>query len=286
MAMLEDRMREDLELRGLRPNTITAYVRCARRFVAYHGGRPPGRMGAEEVRQFLLHLVREKKSSASTVNVHAAAITFLYGVTLGRAEEFKTLPRMKKPLLLPKVLSGTDVEKLIAALPSTKHRVIGMLAYGAGLRVSEIVGLEIGDIDAKRMVIHVRPSKCGRERYIMLSPVLLQALRAYWKAARPTGPQLFPGSAPGKVITRSAIHHALRSASRRAGITPIGPHVLRHSFATHMLESGTDLRTLQVLLGHGSIRSTVGYVHVTTARLQSLRSPLDELGTPEGRRHG
>jgi site-specific recombinase XerD len=210
----------------------------------------------------------------------------LYAVTLGRAEEVKALPRMKKPLRLPKVLSGTDVEKLIAALPTKKLQVIGMLAYGAGLRVSEIVGLETDDIDAKRMVIHVRPSKRGRERYVMLSPVLLQALRAYWKVRRPPGPQLFPASTPGKVISRCAIHQALRRASQRAGITPIGPHLLRHSFATHMLESGTDLRTLQVLLGHGSIRSTVGYVHVTTARVQSLKSPLDELGTPEGRRHG
>jgi len=188
---------------------------------------------------------------------------------------------------VPTILSGTEIERLLGAMTSNKHRALVMLAYGAGLRVSEVAGLEIQDIDAKRMVLRIRNAKRGRERYVMLSPLLLQTLRAYWKEARPQGPSLFPGRDPARLLTRSAIHKAMRVAARRAGIDKrISPHTLRHSFATHLLEAGTDLRTLQVLLGHGSVRSTTGYLHVSTARVQALRSPLDDLGTPQGHRYG
>jgi site-specific recombinase XerD len=286
MARLRDKMREDLQLRGLRTNTIDTYIGCVRRFVEYFA-LPPAKLGAAEVRCYLLHLIREAKVAPPTVNTYAAAISFLFKVTLKRADVVADVVRMKTPMHLPRFLSGTEVERLLAALQTLKHRAMVMLAYGAGLRVSEVARLEIADIDAKRMVMHIRDAKRGRERYVMLSPLLLATLRAYWKSARLSGPRLFPGRDPSKPITRAAIHKAICKAAREAGITKrLGPHVLRHSFATHLLEGGTDLRTLQVLLGHASLGSTVRYLHVTTARVQELRSPLDDLGTPQGRRYG
>jgi integrase/recombinase XerD len=286
MVRLRDRMREDLELRGCRPATIDTYLRCVRRFVE-HVGRPPAAIRADDVRQFLLHLLRVRKAHPRTLNVYASALRFFYRVTLKRPEVVAEVANMRVPMRLPRFLSGSEIERLLAAIPSRKHQAILMLAYGAGLRVGEIQRLEAQDVDAKRMVLHIRTTKRGRERYVMLSPRLLQALRAYWKEARPPGPRLFPGQDPEKLITRNAIHKALRKAAQKAGLTTsFSPHSLRHSFATHLLEAGTDLRTLQVLLGHASVRSTTTYLHVTTARLQTLRSPLDDLGTPQGRRHG
>jgi site-specific recombinase XerD len=162
-----------------------------------------------------------------------------------------------------------------------------MLAYGAGLRVSEICRLRIDDIDAKRMVLRIRNAKRGRERYVMLSARLLRELRAYWKAVRPAGPFLFPGCAGRQRLTRAAVQKAFAGAARRAGLRKgVSPHTLRHSFATHLLEAGTDLRSLQVLLGHASIDSSTIYLHVSTARLQSIASPLDVLGTSQGRARG
>lgn len=286
MVRLRDKMCEDLQLRGLCPATIDSYIRCVRRFVEYFAVSP-AKLGAAEVRRYLLYLLNEAKASPSTVNVYAAAIRFLFCVTLKRPSEVTDVVRLKTRMRVPRILSGTEVERLLAAIQTTKHRAMVMLAYGAGLRVSEIARLEIGDIDAKRMVLHIRNAKRGRERHVMLSPILLSTLRAYWKDARPPGPRLFPGRDPHKPITRAAIHKALRKAAKKAAITKrLSPHVLRHSFATHLLESGTDMRTVQILLGHASIRSTAAYLHVTTARVQQLRSPLDDLGTPRGRRYG
>jgi site-specific recombinase XerD len=286
MGKLRDKMREDLELRGARPNTIVTYIGCAKRFVK-HFGRSPEAMGAEEIRRFLLHLVRKQKASPSTVSVYSAAIQFLYNVTLERPAETSAIPKIKIPMRLPIVLSGTEVERLLAALPGKKVRTIVMLAYGAGLRVSEILKLRIQDVDGKRMVLHIRDAKGGRARDVMLSTVLLETLRDYWKTERPSGSLLFPGNAGRPTLTRSAVHRAIAKAARQAGIDKrVGPHTLRHCFATHLLEAGTDLRTVQILLGHASLRSTTMYLHLTTARLTTLKSPLDALGTPEGRRFG
>ncbi len=282
MTRLRDRMREDLELRGSSAATSESYVRCARIFVEYFG-MPPAKLGAAEVRHFLLHLIRDAKASPSTVNVYSAAIRFLYEVTLKRSEVVADVVRMRTPMRLPRVLSSTEVGRLLAVISTLWVRVVAMIAYGAGLRVGEILRLETGDIDAKRMVIHVRGAKRGRERHVMLSPRLLRVLRDYWKVAKPSGPGLFAGRDASKPAHRESVYKAIRAAARKAGIAGrLGPHALRHAFATHMLEGGTDLRTLQVLLGHASIRSTTIYVHVTTARVQTLRSPLDDLGTPQG----
>jgi site-specific recombinase XerD len=185
------------------------------------------------------------------------------------------------------VLSSSEVERLLAAMTRPNHRVAAMLAYGAGLRVSEICRLRVDDIDAKRMMLRIRNAKRGRERYVMLSARLLRELRAYWKAVRLSGPALFPGNAGRIWLSRKALQKAFSLAARRAGLQKrVSPHTLRHSFATHMLEAGTDLRILQVLLGHASIDSTTLYLHVSTARLQSLTSPLDTLGTSEGSTRG
>jgi site-specific recombinase XerD len=271
-------MREDLALNGLSANTATSYLRCARRFAEYFG-RSPSALGSAQIRQFLLHLLEERKLHPASVNVYAGAIKFLYRITLKRPEEVAWLPHLRVPMRVPTVLSHGEVAQLLAALSSDKQRAMVMAAYGAGLRISEVCKLRIDDIDAKRMVLRVRSAKRGRERHVMLSPRLLAALRAYWKASRLTGPHLFPGRDPARVMTRTAMHKAIVVAARRAGIKKhVSPHTLRHSFATHLLEAGTDLRTLQVLLGHGSLRSTTLYLHVATARVQSITSPLDALG--------
>jgi integrase/recombinase XerD len=278
MQRLRDKMREDLELRGMSANTISTYLRCARQF-AEHFDRPPRAMGATEIRAFLLYLVKARRLCAATFNVYAAALKFLYAVTLGRPDAIAQMPRMRVPMHIPVVLTGGEIARLLAALRSEKQRALVMLAYGAGLRVSEACKLRVDDIDPKRMVLRIQSAKRGRERYVMLSPRLLQTLRAYWKTARPSGPHLFPGYGSNKLLTREAVHKAIVNAAQRAGLTKrISPHTLRHSFATHLLEAGTDLRTLQVLLGHASLKSTTAYLHVSTARVQSIVSPLDALG--------
>jgi integrase len=184
-------MREDLALRGMSAGTIVTYVGCARRF-AEHFGRSPSRMGAAEVREFLLHLAGRVRPN--TFNGYVSALRFLYGVTLARPEDGATLPRMRVPMHLPTVLTGVEVEQILGALASDKHRAVVMLAYGAGLRISEACHLRVEDIDAKRMLLHIRNAKRGRERYVMRSRRLLRALRAYWKRARPTGPYVFRGA--------------------------------------------------------------------------------------------
>jgi site-specific recombinase XerD len=165
------------------------------------------------------------------------------------------------------VLTTAEVSRLLAALETDKHRALAMLAYGAGLRVSEVCKLQVDDVDAKRMLLHIRDTKRGRKRHVMLSPKLLATLRSYWKASRPMGPYLFPGRGSRERMTRAAVHRMMAKAARRAGITQrVSSHTLRHSFATHLLEAGTDLRTLQVLLGHGSLRSTMTYLHGNRSR--------------------
>ncbi len=286
MGKLRDRMVQDLELRGLADNTIKTYVRCARKF-AEHYQRSPAKMGGEQVREYLIYLRNERRLSASSLSVYGGALAFLYRVALKRPQEVASLPRVKKPMRTPVVLSGSEMERLFAVIESPKYRAVCMLGYGAGLRVSEICRLETTDIDSKRMVIIVRESKGKRERHVMMSSCSLQALRSHWKAARPNGDYVFPGRNTGRPLTRAAVSRALKKLAHKAGIGKhITPHTLRHSFATHMLEMGTDIRTLQVLLGHASLRSTALYLHVSTARVQSLRSPLELLGTPQGRTLG
>jgi len=276
MTPLRRRMIDDMTLRNFTPKTIQAYVRCVARFARYFHCSPE-RLGPEHVRAYLLHLRQERNASMSYYNQTRCALRFFYRVTLGRDDVPASIVPARQPHTLPVVLSGDEVARLFAAIGNLKHRAILMTTYAAGLRVSEVARLRVEDIDSQRMVIHVRQGKGQKDRYVMLSPRLLEILRNYWKAVRPRG-YLFPGTAPDQPIAVNSVHKA---CARAAGYAQLGKHVtvhtLRHSFATHLLEAGTDLRTIQVLLGHRSFNTTARYVHVATASLASTRSPLDRL---------
>ncbi len=276
MTPLRRRMIDDMTLRNFTPKTIQAYVRCVARFARYFH-RSPERLGPEEVRAYLLYLLQERKASMSYYNQTRCALRFFYRVTLGRDDVLASIVPARQPQTLPVVLSADEVAWFFAAIGNFKHRAILITAYAAGLRVSEVARLRVEDIDSQRMVIRVRQGKGQKDRYVMLSPRLLEILRTYWKAERPRG-FLFPGATPDQPIAVNSVHKA---CARAAGYAKLGKHVtvhtLRHSFATHLLEAGTDLRTIQVLLGHRSFNTTARYVHVAIASMASTRSPLDRL---------
>lgn len=287
MGKLADRMAEDLALCGYAPSTRKAYLRYARQF-AGHFMRSPEIMGHREIRIFFLHHVHVRGTNPQTQKLYVAALKFLYEHTLRRPQEVAWLKYPKVPHPLPDILSGSEVERLLGAVSSIKHRTILMTTYGAGLRISEACRLETADIDSRRMLIHVRPSKNGRARFVMLPRRLLVALRLYWRTEHPDGPLLFPGRPPTKPIDPSTVRSVVRQAAKEAGIDDkhVSPHTLRHSFATHLHERGLDIRTIQVLLGHGSLRSTIHYTQVTPSLVARTQSPLDVLGTEEGKTLG
>ena len=277
MGKLKQKMDEDLKLRGVCENTRSTYLRCAELFVR-HYRKPPSQLGKTEIRDYLLQMLEDRKWKPGTYNVHAASLKFLYSNTLQRPEEVVWIARMKVRYHPPAILSAEELERLLGALGTVKMQAIVMAAYGAGLRVSEVLRLQIKDIDSQRMVIHVCRGKGDRDRYTMLPKRLLDLLRAYWKQARPPGPELFPGLIPGTTLTRDAVSLALRKAATAAKLKKrVTPHSLRHAFATHLLEAGTDLRTLQVLLGHKSIRTTARYAQVSPAMIRKTKSPADRL---------
>jgi integrase/recombinase XerD len=284
MGQFRDKMIADLQLGNYSLNTQKTYVRIAGTFVQ-HFMRPPDQLGEHEVRTFLLN--RMRRVSIATVALEQAAIKFLFEVTLGRPEVVVRIPWPKVPKALPDVLSGSEVVLILAAVESLKHRTILTAAYGAGLRISEACSLKPEDIDSKRMLIKVREAKGNKDRYVMLAKNLLQGLREYWKATRPKAPWLFPGQKPSAHIGPEAVRQALHRAVSEVGLTKrVTPHVLRHSFATHLIETGADIRTVQVLLGHASIRSTQFYTRISTAHVARTQSPLDRLGTEGGRMLG
>jgi len=284
MGLLRDRMAADLKLRRYAPSTCTHYLNCARAFAAYHR-RSPAVMGEEEVRAYLLYLIDERAYSPPTQKVHVAALKFLYDVTLGRPEVMAVVPYPRVSRPLPVVLSGEEMVKLFAAITSVKYRAIVLTTYGTGLRVNEACGLEVRDIDSQRGVIHIRDGKGGRDRYVMLPPRVLLTLRTYWREVRPSGPALFPGRVPGSTVATRTVRHVLHDAVASSGINKrVTPHVLRHTFATHLHEMGTDVRTIQVVLGHASIRTIERYIHVSSARLRRTTSPVEVIGTAEARR--
>jgi integrase/recombinase XerD len=281
MGRIREKMIRDLELRNLAVSTQEIYLRERARFVE-HYRRSPAEMGLEEVLAYLSGL-EQRGASPMRRHLAGAGIRFLYGVTLDRPEVAGKIPWPKVPVTEPDILSGAEVAQVLAAVEPLRNRVILTVAYGAGLRISECCRLQVGDIDGRRMLIHVRQGKGGRDRFVVLGPKLLQVLRDYWAAVRPPGPALFPGNGPTGVIGRKTLNQALKDAVKRLGIQKkVTPHVFRHSCATQWLELGTDLRSVQVSLGHRSIRSTFRYTHVTPRLAARLRSPLDVLGTPEG----
>jgi integrase/recombinase XerD len=281
MTPLRRRMIEDMKLRNLSPRTIEAYAMRVGAF-ARHFGRSPQDLGRDDVRSYLLLLVQEKHVSWSVYNQTVAALKFVYEVTLQRQGVLQRIRCPKQPKKLPVVLSLEETARFFAAIVGLKHRAILMTAYAAGLRTSEVVALRVDDIDSKRMIIRVRQAKGQRDRNVMLSPRLLALLREYWKVARSTE-WLFPGDVPGRPITDGAVNHICVQASRAAGLGKhVTVHTLRHSFATHLLEAGTDIRTIQVLLGHRNLKTTAIYTHVAPTAGETVRSPLDRLAPLPG----
>jgi site-specific recombinase XerD len=273
-----DRMKIYMELRGLRPNTVYSFSHCARNFLT-HVGEAPADISTADVVGYLLDLAR-KGRAPQTRKVNLSAVRCLLFAILGSDSHVITagIPNARRPRRSPEILSGTEINRLLAATDSPKYCSIFMLAYSAGLRVGEITALHASNIDSKRMLIHVREGKTG-PRDVMLSPCVLVALRDYWKAAGITGPKLFPGGRtqrPGTQLTRESIHKVLTKVARKAGLSKrVHPHALRHCFATHMLESGADIRSVQVLLGHACIGSTTNYLHLSRTHLYSNPSPID-----------
>jgi integrase/recombinase XerD len=274
MSRLRDRMQEDLKLAGRCENTQKTYLRCVAKF-SRHFGKSPKALGQSEVRAYLLELIEKRTVSASTYNVYAAALCFLYRMTLNRPEVVVGIRRLKARRRLPTILAREEFERLLEHL-TLRMRTIAVLAFGSGLRISEICQLRVEDIDSTRMQIHIERSKGDKQRRTVLSQMGLTLLRNYWKAHKVRGPLLFPGKVPGRAVTREAFNKALGIAAVEATVGKrVTPHSLRHAFATYLLEAGTDLRTVQVLLGHASISSTVWYLHVTPAMLAKVTSPAD-----------
>ena len=283
MTPLRRRMIEDMKLRNFAPRTIQVYVERVATF-AKHFGKSPQHLGAAEVRAYLLYLVQEKHASWSYYNQAVCALRFLYGVTLGKPSILDGVVCPKQEKKLPVVLSPSEVVQFFQAITNLRHRAMLMTAYAAGLRVSEVAALRVADIDSRRMVIRIRQAKGRKDRYVMLSPRLLEVLREYWKAARPTG-YLFPGSDTEKPVHTRTVNQACRDACQAAGLSKrVTVHTLRHSFATHLLESGSNIRIIQVLLGHRSLRTTAVYTHVSAAALEATTSPLDRLEPLQGGR--
>ena len=267
---------ETLELKAYSGNTIRVYRYEFLKLLVLLGGRPVRDLGEDQIRAYLLWLIREQGYGESQANSAVNALKFYFEKVLDRARMVVDLPRPKKPLLLPRVLGKPSIERIIRETDNVKHRAMLMLAYSAGLRVSEVVALRVCDIDSERMSIHITRAKGKKDRVVGLSPRLLEVLRIYYKAYRP-GAYLFEGADGGAYSTRS-VQQVFRDAKLRAGVkTPGGIHTLRHSYATHLLESGTDIRFIQELLGHNSILTTRRYTHVSLRQAAQIRSPLDDL---------
>lgn len=274
MTPLRQRMIDDLTLRNYSPKTIQGYVAQVRMFAEYFG-TPPDQLSPQHVRQYQLYLIKERRLSVSAVNIAVCALRFFYGTTLGHSEMLERMPYSKRPKTLPVVLSQDEVVRLFRCISHYLYRVMLMTAYAGGLRVSEVVRLKAEDIDSSRGLIRLRQAKGRKDRYVPLSELLLEVLRDYWKAARPEH-YLFPGQKPGHYLSPRTLQRALRRAVQRAGLRKsVTMHTLRHSFATHLLESGSDIRTIQKLLGHKRLETTARYTHVTDERLRNTRSPLD-----------
>jgi site-specific recombinase XerD len=275
ISPLRRRMIEDMTVRNLSPATQRSYVHAVAKFSRYFG-RSPERLGLEDVRAFQVHLV-STAISWPALNQTVCALRFFYGVTLGHAEIPERIPYAREPRKLPVVLSADEVVRFLEAVPGLKTRTALTTAYAAGLRASEAVGLRIDDIDSGRMVIRIRHGKGGKDRYVMLSAQLLGILRTYWRLARPRD-WLFPGRDESRPIDVQVLYAACRSACAAAGLGKrVTVHTLRHSFATHLLENGTDLRIIQVLLGHSNLSSTARYTQVSTGLIRRTASPLDRL---------
>jgi site-specific recombinase XerD len=273
-------MLEDMQIRNLAVNTQESYVQQISLFARYCN-QSPERLGPEQIRAYQVYLTNEKKLAIKSILIAISALRFLYKVTLKKDWSFEDIiPAPKKPQTLPVVLSPGEVIQFLACVASQKHRAILTACYAAGLRVSEAIALTPPAIDSKRMVLRVEQGKGQKDRYVMLSPRLLEILRDWWRVERPQ-PWLFPGDMPGQHITRAAVERECQKAHRMCKIPkPITPHSMRHAFAVHLLEQGTDVRTIQLLLGHRSLATTAKYLRIATSKVCSTSSPLDLLPHP------
>lgn len=278
MTPARQRMIRELQLQRKSEFTIKAYVAAVSQ-LARHYNRSPDQISRAEVRQYVHYMIAEKKLATGTVNTNLAGIQFYYQHVLCQAKFDLRIPR-KRTGKLPVPLARSEVSKLIQTVTNQKHRVMLMTTYGGGLRVGEVVKLKVTDIHSDRMVLHIRQGKRGKDRFTLLSERLLCELRKYWLDQRPAD-WLFPNPA-GKPLSRTSLQQVYYQARDRAGIKRGGGiHALRHSFATHLLESGVDLTIIARLLGHRSISTTTKYLHVTTKHVAGIRSPLDLLRQPE-----
>lgn len=277
MTPLRQRMLDELRLRNYADNTALRYLDAVTSFARrFH--KSPDRMGREQIREYLLHLVKDRNSAPNTVQIHRAALRFLYVKTLGRQWFDEQIARTRRREGLPTVLSAEEITRILDCTTNLKHWTMIATFYATGLRANELRNLKVSDLDSRRMVIHVRISKGGVPRDIGLSPVLLERLKVYWRRLRPKD-WLFPSAMrPDQQLEPKSIRHAISKAARRGGIDKhVSPHVFRHSCATHLLEAGADLRTIQVLLGHADIQTTARYLRVSTKRMQAVSSPFDAL---------
>ncbi len=279
-------MLEELQRRNYSQTTVTSYVKIVAAF-AKHFDRPPDQMGPEQIRAYQVYLINERKLNARTVGHHTAALRFFYCKTLKRAYPIEEVPYPKAPRRLPTILTQEEAVRLIDAASNLFHRAMLMTVYSTGMRRAEMCQLKVADIDSDRMLIHIRQGKGRRDRDVPLSPKLLETLRQYWLWMKPKT-YLFPGTVNGsradKPITPKMLWEACREAAQRAGITKaVRPHLLRHSFATHLLEGGADLPTLQALLGHADLKPTSIYLHLSERHLRAAGTPLDnvELSSPD-----
>jgi len=274
MTALRQRMTEDMRIRNFSPKTVGAYLRQISKF-AYYFKRSPTELGPEDVRGYQIYLL-ERCVSFATFNQATCALRFLYRQTLGNEWKFDSVKYAKKPKKLPLVLSQDEVQQFITAIKAPHHRTLAMTIYGTGMRVSEAIALRPEHIDSKQMLIRVVQGKGRKDRLVPLPNVLLQELRQQYRRNR-FRHWLFPGPIKGKHITQKAVVDAFINARHAVGGKTVTPHSLRHSFASHLLESGTDLRTIQVLLGHVSLSTTSIYLRVSRKLIKGVKSPLDAL---------
>jgi len=276
ISPLRQRMIDDMRARRFSEDTQRDYIRNVRNFTAFLG-RSPDTATKEDLRRYQLHMAQQQISPGS-INAAIAALRFFFTVTLERPDLLRPLRIVNEPRRAPVVLSPEEVARLLQAAPGIKYKAALSVAYGAGLRVSEVANLKVSDIDSERMTLRVEQGKGQRDRYVMLSPQLLELLRDWWHAARPQV-WLFPGQNPINPMTPRQLNRAVHAAKDLAGISKrVSPHTLRHSFATHLLEQGVDIRVIQVLLGHAKLETTALYTRVAVNTVRDIKSPLERLG--------
>jgi integrase/recombinase XerD len=276
MTRLQQRYREDMSIRNFSPKTQQRYVECVSQFARYFN-KSPEHLGPEEIRQYQVYLVQTKHRSVSLLKQTVCALRFLYRITLGKDWAINYIPYPRREKKLPEVLSPAEVALLLNSVINLKYRTALTVVYAGGLRLSEVLNLQLSDIDSRRNLIRVRQGKGRKDRYVMLSAKLLTVLRNYWKAERPSS-WLFPSPDKSRRLSNASLQVVVRKASRDSGLTKhVTVHTLRHCFGTHLLENGADIRTIQLLMGHASMQTTARYIHLSQSTVAAVPSPFDSL---------